>query len=180
MVVQGIALAGLGARAAISAASLKASRQYSVSILGYDFVGLAIRLGLFLVVGILIQSYFTATIKGGNWLAYAAGLFNIKFPVNLPDWITKLFTVGFSGIAFWQILQFTAILIVVLEYMQYNRSLKEEGKHPNATTTAVFLIIGLALSFLVFPSTIQRIKEMKILSNASRTDVTKGFGGESI
>ena len=54
---------------------LKRTKQYSVSVLGYDFIGLAMRLGLFLTVGVLIQAYFTATIQGGSWLNSIAGFF---------------------------------------------------------------------------------------------------------
>jgi len=143
---------------------LKASREYSVSVLGYDFIGLAMRLFLFLAVGVLIQSYMTATIKGGSFLNSIAGFFNIKFPDTLPEPIIKLFTTGYNGIAFWQILQVTAILLVVFEYTQYDRSLKEKGEKPNATTQGLFLLIALGLAIMVFPQTIQKIKEMKILN----------------
>jgi len=153
------AVALMGARA-----GLKASKQYSVSVLGYDFVGLSMRLFLFLGVGVLVQAYFTATIAGGNWLNTVAGFFNIKFPSTLPEWLTKLFSTGYKGIAFWQILQITAILLVVFEYMQYDRMLKEKGEKPNATTQAVFLMIALALSLLVIPETVQKFKEMRILN----------------
>ena len=157
MVAPAVAL--MGARA-----GLKASKQYSVSVLGYDFVGLSMRLFLFLGVGVLVQAYFTATIAGGNWLNTVAGFFNIKFPSTLPEWLTKLFSTGYKGIAFWQILQITAILLVVFEYMQYDRMLKEKGEKPNATTQAVFLMIALALSLMVIPETVQKFKEMRILN----------------
>ena len=156
MVAPAIAL--MGARA-----GLKASKQYSVSVLGYDFIGLAMRLFLFLGVGVLVQAYFTATIQGGNWLNTVAGFFNIKFPSTLPEWLTKLFSTGYNGIAFWQILQISAILLVVFEYMQYDRSLKEKGEKPNATTQGLFLLIALALSLMVIPETVQKFKEMRIL-----------------
>ena len=159
---------------------LKRTKQYSVSVLGYDFIGLAIRLGLFLTVGVLIQAYFTATISGGSFLNSIAGFFNIKFPDTLPDWLIKLFSTGWHGIAFWQILQVSAILLVLIEYQQYDRMLKEKNEKPNITTQAAFLIIAIALSLMVFPQTIQKIKEMNILSKAPRTNVTKGFGGEPI
>ena len=157
MVAPAIALMG-------AKAGLKASKQYSVSVLGYDFIGLSMRLFLFLGVGVLVQAYFTATIAGGNWLNTVAGFFNIKFPSTLPEWLTKLFSTGYKGIAFWQILQITAILLVVFEYMQYDRMLKEKGEKPNATSQAVFLMIALALSLMVFPQTIQKFKEMRILN----------------
>jgi hypothetical protein len=146
---------------------LRQTKKYSVSVLGYDFVGLAMRLGLFLTVGVLIQAYFTATIQGGSWLNSIAGFFNIKFPSTLPEWLTKLFTTGYNGIAYWQILQVTAILLVIVEYMQYDRMLKEKDEKPNVTTQGVFLMIALALSLMVFPQTIQKIKEMRILKNES-------------
>jgi len=160
MVAAGVAL--MGARA-----GLKASKQYSVSVLGYDFIGLAMRLFLFLAVGVLIQSYMTATIKGGSFLNSIAGFFNIKFPDTLPEPITKLFTTGYNGVAFWQILQISAILLVVFEYMQYDRSLKEKGEKPNVTTQGLFLLIALALSLMVFPQTIQKFKEMRILNGSN-------------
>ena len=156
MVAAGVAL--MGART-----GLKASKQYSVSVLGYDFIGLAMRLFLFLAVGVLVQAYFTATIAGGNWLNTVAGFFNIKFPSTLPEWLTKLFSTGYKGIAFWQILQITAILLVVFEYMQYDRMLKEKGEKPNASTTALFILIALELSVMVIPETVQKFKEMRIL-----------------
>ena len=160
MVAAGVAL--MGARA-----GLKASKQYSVSVLGYDFIGLSMRLFLFLGIGGLVQAYFTATIAGGNWLNTVAGFFNIKFPSTLPEWLTKLFSTGYKGIAFWQILQITAILLVVFEYMQYDRMLKEKGEKPNASTTALFLLIALALSVMVIPETVQKFKEMRILNGTN-------------
>jgi len=171
MVAAGVAL--MGARV-----GLKASKQYSVSVLGYDFVGLVMRLGIFFTVGVLIQAYFTATIAGSNWLSTVAGFFNIKFPSTLPEWLTKLFSTGYNGVSFWQIMQIVSILLVLIEYQQYDRSLKEKGEKPNVTTQGVFLMIGLALSLMVFPQMIQKFKEKQILSKAPRTDVTKGFGGE--
>jgi len=158
MVAPAIAL--MGARA-----GLKASKQYSVSVLGYDFIGLAMRLFLFLGVGVLIQSYFTATIAGSGFIKTIAGFFNINLPpaISEDSPLYRLFTSGYNGIAFWQILQFAAILIIIFEYMQYDRMLKEKGEKPNASTTALFLLIALSLSLAVFPQTIQKIKEMRIL-----------------
>ena len=173
MVAPAIAL--MGARA-----GLKASKQYSVSVLGYDFIGLAMRLFLFLGVGVLVQAYFTATIAGSGWLKTFAGFFNINLPPAIAEDspLYKLFTSGYHGVAFWQIMQIIAVLLIVVEYMQYDRMLKEKGEKPNVTTQGVFLMAGLGLSLMVFPQMIQKFKEIKILSEAPRTDVTKGFGGE--
>ena len=143
---------------------LKASREYSVSVLGYDFIGLISRLAIFFLTGFLINSYFAATIQGGSWLNSLAGFFGLNFPTTLPDWTIKLFTTGYKGITFSQIIQIIAVLIVVIEYMQYERMLKERQEKPNVTTGAVFAMIGLAISLLTFPQIIQKIKEMRIIN----------------
>ena len=96
---------------------LKASREYSVSVLGYDFIGLISRLAIFFITGFLINAYFQASIQGGIWLNSLAGFFGVSFPTTLPDWTIKLFTTGFHNITFWQIVQTIAVLIVVVEYM---------------------------------------------------------------
>ena len=143
---------------------LKASREYSVSVLGYDFIGLISRLAIFFLTGFLINSYFRATISGGIWLNSLAGFFGLNFPTTLPEWTTKLFTTGFHNITFWQIVQTIAVLIVVVEYMQYDRLLKQTNERPNITTGAVFAMIGLGLSLITFPQIVQKFKEMKILN----------------
>ena len=201
---------------------LKASRDYSVSILGYDFIGLIMRLAVFYFAAFILNTYMIATIKGGIWLNQLAVLLGANpFPSTLPQWVTDLFTIGigsslpFSGgllaesvttqrlierglnpegwtksyqfgsiehqqaepelfiksskgfsITFWQIIQVISILLVLIEYTQYDRMLKEQGQKPNVTTLAVFTMIGAALSLMVFPQAIQKIKEMRIINGS--------------
>ena len=145
---------------------LKASREYSVSVLGYDFIGLISRLAIFFITGFLINSYFQATIQGGIWLNSLAGFFGVTFPTTLPEWTTKLFTTGFHNITFWQIVQTIAVLIVIVEYMQYDRMLKDNAEKPNVTTGAVFAMIGLGLSLITFPQIVQKFKEMRVINGS--------------
>ena len=143
---------------------LKASREYSVSVLGYDFIGLISRLAIFFLTGFLINSYFRATISGGIWLNSLAGFFGVKFPDTLPDWTVKLFTTGYHNITFWQVVQIIGVLIVVVEFMQYDRLLKQNNEKPNVTTMAVFAMIGLGLSLITFPQIVQKIQEMRVIN----------------
>jgi len=83
----------------------------------------------------------------------------------LPDWTVKLFTTGYHNITFWQIVQIIGVLIVVVEYMQYDRMLKQNNEKPNVTTMAVFAMIGLGLSLITFPQIVQKIQEMRIVNN---------------
>ena len=217
MVAAGVAL--MGARA-----GLKASKQYSVSVLGYDFIGLISRITLFIGIAFLINAYFVASIKGNIWLNGVAAVFGVRFPQTLPQWLVSLFTDGigsprvtpitstptaagkynppfwddkfkvggeFEGmeyfdygtiehreatgtetqvirdagftITFWQIIQIISILLIVFEYFQYDRKLEEDGKTANATTKAVFALLGIGMSLITFPQMITKFKEMRIL-----------------
>jgi len=193
---------------------LKASRDYSVSILGYDFIGLVSRLAIFYLVAFLVNSYMIASIKGGIWLNTIATLFGASLPQTLPQWLIDLFTVGLGSkgfavsatptapgqfnppgwdlpydygsiehhqsaniegkliqaggitITFWQIVQIISILLVVLEYFQYSKKLKEDGSKPNVTTMAVFAMLGIGISLVTFPTMIHKIKEMRIINGS--------------
>ena len=90
----------------------------------------------------------------------------MKFPTTLPEWLTQLFTTGYKGFTFWNLVTTIAVLIVVVEAMQYDKMLKEKGQKPNITTLAVFGVIALGLSLITFPTIIQKLKERRIL-NAS-------------
>jgi len=144
---------------------LKASREYSVSVLGYDFIGLTGRLIVFFLAAFLINSYFQATISGNIWLNSLGSFFGMKFPQSLPQWVTDLFTVGYHNISFWQIVQIISIILVIVEYTQYDKKLKLQNEKPNATTTAVFAMLAIGLSLITFPTLIQKIKEMRIVNN---------------
>ena len=210
--------------------TIKTTREQSVSILGYDFLGLISRLSIFFIVAFLINAYFIASIKGGIWLNAAANVLGFHFPQTLPQWLVDLFTVGigtkgmpisttptaagmynppdwdkkfevggeFAGlkyfdygsishhqakpdyipplpkagisITFWQIIQIIAVLLVIVEAMQYSKKLKEKtlehpnGQKPNVTTLGVFSLLALGLSLITFPQIIQKVQEMRIVN----------------
>ena len=134
---------------------LKQTRELSVSITGYDFVGLASRLIVFFLVAYGINLYFKATLAGGTFLN-AVGL---NFPTTTPEWLRKLFEEGYQGVTFWNIIQVIAILLVVMEALQYDRKLKESGEKPNATTLGLFALIVLGLALVTFPQNNRRISK---------------------
>ena len=80
----------------------------------------------------------------------------MKFPSTLPQWLTQLFTTGYKGFTFWNLVTTISVLIVVVEAMQYDKMLKEKDK-TNITTLAVFGVIALGLSLITFPTIIQKI-----------------------
>ena len=80
--------------------AIKTTREQSVSILGYDFLGLISRLAIFFGLAFLINAYFIASIKGNIWLNSAASVFGFHFPQTLPQWLVDLFTVGIGSKGF--------------------------------------------------------------------------------
>ena len=150
---------------------LKQTRELSVSITGYDFVGLASRLIVFFLVAYGINLYFKATIAGDTFLN-AVGL---NFPATTPEWLRKLFEEGYQGVTYWNIIQTIAILLVVMEALQYDRKLKESDKKANATTLGLFALIVLGLALVTFPQMIQKIQEFQLM--VKRTTVGE-FAGQ--
>ena len=124
----------MAAQAIALMASKKAASELSVSITGYDFIGLTLRLGFFYLAAFLIDLYFKSTINGGTFL----NLIGLNFPQTLPEPLRNLFTVGYQGFTFWNIVQVISILIVIIEYAQYEKTQKQQGLKINASTQAVF------------------------------------------
>ena len=85
-------------------------------------------------------------------------------PQGKKEGLTQLFTTGYKGFTFWNLVTTIAVLIVVVEAMQYDKMLKEKDKKPNITTLSVFSIIALGLSLITFPTIIQKLKERRILN----------------
>jgi len=174
MVVQSL-LAAAPIAARIGKEGLKKGRQYSVSEYGYDFIGLITRIFIFFAIGYLIDLYFKASILGGTLLNTIASSLGLSLPTTMPDWLRKLFQEGYNGISFWKIIQVIAILIVVMEYVQYTRTLKERGEKANASTTGLFVLLGGALAIATIPQVVQMVKERQIITGKERQDY--GFGG---
>jgi len=80
---------------------------------------------------------------------------------------SKIFGESGITITFWQIVQIISILLIVLEYSQYDRKLKEDGTKANVTTMAVFAMLGIGISLITFPQMITKFKEMRILNGAT-------------
>ena len=139
--------------------ALKKTAKTSISITGYDFVGLALRLVFFFGFAFVIDMYFKATISGGTFL----NVIGLNLPSTMPQWLTDFFTVGVKGFKYWDIIKIIAIALVVMEYFRYEQDLKRSGESPNPTTTGLFALITLGLSLITIPELIQKIKEKKIV-----------------
>ena len=174
MVVQSL-LAAAPIAARIGKAGITAGIKYSTDKYGYDFIGLITRIFIFFAIGYLIDLYFKASIAGGTILNTIAASLGLALPTTMPDWLRQLFQEGYHGVSFWKIIQVITILIVVMEYVQYTRTLKEKGETANASTTALFVLLGAALTIATVPQVVQMVKERQIITGQQRQDY--GFGG---
>ena len=174
MVVQSL-LAAAPIAARLGKEGIKKGKEYSVSEYGYDFIGLITRIFIFFAIGYLIDLYFKASIAGGTILNTIASTLGLSLPTTMPDWLRQLFQEGYHGVSFWKIIQVIAILIVVMEYVQYDRTLKERGEKPNASTIGLFVLLGGALTIATVPQVVQMVKERQIITGQQRQDY--GFGG---
>ena len=145
-------------------AGLELTRDKSVSIAGYDFVGLASRLVFFYAIAFMINLYFQAIIKGGTFL----NLIGVNVPDTIPDSLRKLFEEGYNGFTFWNIVQIISIIIVVIEALQYEKELTQNNKKANASTIAVFSLIVLGISLATLPQLINKIKEKRIIDTSGK------------
>mgnify|MGYP003139063155 CR=1 FL=1 len=149
----------LAIAAGVAKQQLKKTSKKSISITGYDFVQLSLRLFFFFGFAFVIDIYFKATITGGTFL----NVLGLNFPSSMPQWLTDFFTVGVKGFKFWDVIKIISIALVVLEYLRYEGDLKRLNESPNPTTTALFALITLGLSLITIPQLIQKFKEKKIV-----------------
>jgi len=140
----------------------KISKQ-SIELFGYDFPGLLVKLLFFFAFAFLISKLMEAIIFTRGAFTIIAGLFGFKIPPKdqIPIQVQEFFGEGFHKIRFWDAVKVVAVLLVVVEYVNYVQVNTKNGGTPSAMTTGVFLLIGLLLSATVFPEIVQRIKELK-------------------
>jgi len=145
----------------------KASQKFLTDELGYDFVGLGIKISFFFIVAYLINKTFEAIIFGGNVLATFMALFGIKSPSHIPESLVNFFTDGINGFRFWDIVKILATFLVILETFNYIENRKLRGLKPSPLTLGVFAVIIIGISLVTFPELIQRLKEKNMMAGAS-------------
>jgi len=153
----------------------KATQKVLTDELGYDFIGLGIKISFFFVVAYLINKTFEAIIFGGNVLTQFMALFGIKSPSSLPEPLIRFFTDGINGFRFWDIVKILATLLVIMEMLNYIQNRKKLGLKPSPLTLGVFSIIVIGISLLTIPELIQRFKEKRIMDGiTTMNDETNG------
>ena len=124
----------------------KQAQKVSVQYLGFDFVPLITSLFVFYVIAFVIAKFMQASqLASGGFMALSNLLgFKVPSSAELPDTWSKLFTeTGYKGFKFWDIINVTALLIVVVTALNFQKSTEATGAKVQPITWVIFgLLVG--------------------------------------
>ena len=167
-------------------AGLQISRTASKELLGYDFIGLIIKLVVFFTVAFVFTKFMeaqlffkTLTPESAVRGASSLGLFGLggvllnlfipksesvkeaAKPLTENKTIVSLFSEeGFHGFQFWDFVKITAIILVLFEAVNYSRTNRNLGGKSSPMTIGVFIMIIAALGVTTIPELYTRIKKI--------------------
>lgn len=151
----------------VGSKATKAAQKISISELGYDFVGLTLKLTVFFVVAGIIGKLVEASLGLNLFWSSVLNLVGAKTLNHIPLSVSKLFKEGYNGITYWDIVKFLSILLVTFEALQYY---KQNGKAASPMTGGLFALFLSGLILITLPEFMQKMKEHAILS---KVDVSK-------
>ena len=175
------ATVALGAK--VAKGGFDTARNTVSGLTGYDFVGLISRIVVFYVVALAIAKVMELIVFSSDGISKVANMFGIPLPSNIPEPIRKLFVEGYNvggyNIKYWEFVKVASVVIVVMEFLQYNQEQKQLGLKPAPTTLGVFFLIISALALISIPQIYQMIKEKGIVTAFTRTQ-TGDFGSRDV
>jgi uncharacterized membrane protein YecN with MAPEG domain len=144
----------------ITKESIGIGKTASVDLFGYDFVGLGIKLLVYYGVA-LIFGKFMETVFFGQGLFLQLGKllgFDIPNGEELPASLKQLFTTGYQGFKYWDIIKVVGIVLVIAEFLRYTSANRKVGSPSSPMTIGIFLLITIALTLTTVPELWKRIK----------------------
>ena len=138
--------------------------QISQQTFQFDFVNPIVKLVIFFTFSYAIAKIFEAIIFGQNTLIQFVALFGINLPQSLPEPIVQFFQEGIKGFRYWDFIKVFAILLVIMEAMNWFNDMKRAGKIPSPITQGVFAVLIGGLILITVPEAVQRFKEIRNMS----------------
>ncbi len=148
----------------------KASQKLSSDAFTFDFPALIVKLTVFYLIAYAVSKIFEAIIFGQNTLFGIAKLFGVNLPTTLPEPLVNFFQEGIKGIKYWDIVKVISILLVVMEWNNWNQTQKALRINPSPMTTGVFFVIISGLVLITVPELFQRFKEMRAMSQSMQEE----------
>ncbi len=148
-------------------AGLKTGQKISTDVFSYDFVALTTKLVIFFLAAYIITKVFESIINLDSTLRAILLLAGINFPVLFPENIINFFRDGIKGFRFWDIVKLVAILLVVMEWANWNQTQKALKIEPSPMTQGVFAVIITGLTLITVPELFQRLKELRTMNQVA-------------
>ena len=142
----------------------KTTSKISTDAFSYDFPNLIVKLTVFYLISYAIAKIFEAIIFGQNTLFNIAKLFGVNLPSTLPEPIVNFFQEGVKGVRYWDIVKVLSILLVVMEWNNWQQTQKALRINPSPMTQGVFFVIISGLILITVPEIFQRFKEIRAMT----------------
>ena len=158
------------ARAAFGGA--KKSQEFSAEVLGYDFIGLIMKLVVYFTIAWFADKYVKYIINptAPSIIVSIFGALGGLPIFALAAWIKSLFesqvtapTEGKLPFKYWDIIKGGAIMLVIWEWSRYKNSQEALGGATSPMTNGIFMALLGLLSLMTIPDVVQKLKEMQII-----------------
>ena len=155
------AITKLNPATAIGSTAFQIGRDKAKENLGFDFVGLLVKLFVFYTIAFVFAKFMEGVIYARGAFTIIANTLGFSIPSNeqLPQSLKDLFgDTGVKGFKFWDIIKIVSILLVTAEFFRYVNTNKALGAKASPMTIGIFTLMILALGLTTIPELIQRVK----------------------
>lgn len=147
-----------------------AASGISTELIGYDFIGLLVKVTFFQVVALLIAKYIEFTAGVDNIILRIGAFFGWTPPRFPLQQVIDFYQNGWNGIMYWDLVKMASVAIVLIELNNYVESQKKLGGEPSAATVGVFLLIVGFFLMITIPEMVQRIKDAQAMTPGATTN----------
>ena len=150
------------------ATGFKTGQKVSSDVFSYDFVGLITKLVVFFLAAYIITKIFEAIIFTDTTVRSILATIGINLPTTFPEEIVNFFKDGFHGVKFWDIVKVLSILLVIMEWNNWQNTQKALKINPSPMTQGVFAIIIAGLTLVTIPELFLRLKELRVMNQVAQ------------
>jgi len=158
-----------GARQTVKAA--QEAQRLSAELIGYDFVGLLMKVVFFQIAALAIAKYIEGVLGASNFIVGLARLLGFNIPAFLPQSLIDFYQNGWAGVKYWDIVKLLTVAIIAMELNSYANAQKKLGGEPSPAAVAVFLLLIGFFMLITLPEMIQRIKDAAAMSSPPLDEV---------
>lgn len=154
--------------------ALQTAKNISMEALGYDFVGLVAKIGLYYIAALLFSKYLELVAGGATLLRNFLALLGFQVPLFVPQPILDFWQNGYMGIKFWDVVKTISLALVFWEYSNYRRAQQQLGREPSPMTEGIFWLLMGFIAMITFPELIQRLRDVVAMTSPPPSETTEG------